>query len=180
MKVNYYKQFGSIEAKSIHPISKAFLDYLEENKIGTLNVEEFENIDGLGLRAFVNGEEFLLGNAKILAKYQIQNKYEKEEEKIAKEGNSIVYVVKNKEVASIIGVNDIVRENAKEVIESLNKKDIQTIMLTGDNKETAEKIAHSIGITKVISNVLPSEKAKMVKDLKIKGNYVLMCGDRNK
>ena len=74
-------------------------------------------------------------------------------------------------------MNDVVRENSKEVIETLNKCNIQTIMLTGDNKETSEKIASDIGITKVISNVLPSEKADVVKKLKEENNFVMMCGD---
>lgn len=168
---------GSIEAKSIHPIGKAFTDYLAENKIGTLNIENFENITGLGLKAIIENDEILIGNLKILSKYQIENKHEEDEKKISEEGNSIVYVVKNKEIIALIGVNDIVRENAKEVIAILNKNKIQTIMLTGDNKQTAEKIAKNIGITKIIANVLPNEKAKTVRGLKETGKYVLMCGD---
>ena len=168
---------GSIENKSTHPIGKAFTDYLEENKIPLLEVEIFENIAGLGIIGKVNGEEILLGNSKILVKYEIKNKYLEDEKKLAEKGKSIVYVVKNKEIIALIGVNDIVREDAKEVISILNKNKIQTIMLTGDNKETAEKIAKNIGITKVISNVLPSEKAKIIKELKQEDKYVMMCGD---
>lgn len=168
---------GSIENKSTHPIGKAFTDYLEENKIPLLEVEIFENIAGLGIIGKVNGEEILLGNSKILDKYEIENIHLKDEKRLAEKGNSIVYVVKDKEIIALIGVNDIVRENAKEVISILNKNKIQTIMLTGDNKETAEKIAKDIGITKVISNVLPSEKAKIIKELKQEDKYVMMCGD---
>lgn len=168
---------GSIETKSTHPIGKAFTDYLTENKIETLDIKEFENIAGLGLKAIIENDEILIGNSKILSKYQIENKHEDDEKKISAEGNSIVYIVKNKDIIAIIGVNDIVRENAKEVISILNENKIQTIMLTGDNEKTAEKIAKDIGITKVISNVLPNEKAKTVKKLKETGNYVLMCGD---
>ena len=168
---------GSIEAKSIHPIGKAFTDYLIENKIETLNVENFENMTGLGIKATIEGDELLIGNEKILSKFQIENKHKADEKKIAEEGNSIVYVAKNKEIIALIGVNDIVRENAKEVISILNEDKIQTLMLTGDNIQTAEKIANDIGITKVIANVLPNEKAKTVKELKEAEKYVLMCGD---
>ena len=168
---------GSIEKKSTHPIGKAFIDYLEENKIESLNIENFENISGLGIKANIGSDEILLGNAKILSKYQIENKYAEDEMKIAEEGNSIIYVVKNKEIIAIIGVNDIVRENTKEVISALNKNKIKTIMLTGDNKNTAEKIAKDLEITEVIANVLPIEKAKKIKELKENGNYVMMCGD---
>ena len=168
---------GSIEKKSTHPIGKAFTDYLEENKIELIEVEDFSNLSGLGIKANVNGNEVLVGNAKLLAKYEIVNNHIDDEKQIADEGNSIVYVVRNKEIIGLIGVNDIVRENAKEVILELNKRKIKTIMLTGDNKQTAKKIAENIGITEVISEVMPKEKASTVKALKQSGNFVMMCGD---
>ncbi len=168
---------GSIEAKSTHPIGKAFTDYLEENKIEKIQIDEFENIAGLGITAKVKGEKIILGNSKILDKYSIKNNYLKDERKLAQNGNSIIYAVKENKVLALIGVNDIVRENAKEVINNLNKNKIETIMLTGDNEETAKKIAKTIGITKVIANVMPQEKANMVKKLKQEGKYVMMCGD---
>ncbi len=168
---------GSIEAKSTHPIGKAFTDYLEENKIEKIQIEEFENIAGLGITAKVNNEKIILGNSKILDKYSIQNNYLEDERKLAQNGNSIIYAVKENKIIALIGVNDIVRENAKEVVNSLNKNKIETIMLTGDNEETAKKIAKTIGITKVIANVMPQEKANMVKKLKQEGKYVMMCGD---
>ncbi len=168
---------GSIEAKSTHPIAKAFTSYLEENKIQALEVNNFENISGLGIKANIENDEILLGNSKMLENYRIQNNHLDDEKSLSEMGNSIVYVVKNKEIIAIIGINDIVRENAKEVISILNKNNIQTIMLTGDNIKTAEKIAKDIGITKVIANVLPSEKAQMIKNLKNENNFVMMCGD---
>ncbi len=168
---------GSIESKSTHPIGKAFTDYMEENKIPILELEEFENVSGYGIIGKVKSEKIIIGNSKILEKYEIENKYLKDEKSLAQKGNSIVYVVKNNEIIALIGVNDIVREEAKNVIEILNKNKIQTIMLTGDNKETAEKIAKNIGITDVISNVLPSEKANVIKKLKSENKFVMMCGD---
>ncbi len=168
---------GSIEAKSTHPIGKAFENYLQENNIEKLEVEEFENIAGYGIIGKINNEEFILGNSKILDKYNIKNNYIKDEEELTKRGNSIVYVANKNKILALIGVNDVVRENVTEVIEELNKNKINTIMLTGDNKETAEKIAKEIGITNVISNVLPSEKTQVIKELKNKNKFVIMCGD---
>ena len=78
---------------------------------------------------------------------------------------------------ALIGVNDIVRKNVKDVIKQLKNHNIKTIMLTGDNKETAEKIGKELGITKVISNVLPSQKSETIKKLKEDGNRVMMSGD---
>ncbi len=173
---------GSIESKSNHPISKAFTDYLTEKKIKILDVKEFENIPGLGIKGIIcNGEdenqEILLGNYKLLEKYKIENNHESDERELAEKGNSIIYVVKDRKIIALIGVNDIVRENTKNVIKQLSEKNIETVMLTGDNEQTAQKIADEIGISKVIANALPDKKANMVKDLKKDNKFIMFCGD---
>lgn len=168
---------GSLEKSSTHPISNAFKTYMQENKINYLEACNFEDISGYGIRGKIRNDEIILGNAKILSKYNIENVHKKDEKELAKDGNTIVYVIKNKEVISLIGINDIVRENAKEVIENLKKYKIEPIMLTGDNNETARKIASIIGIENVISNVTPNEKVKTIKRLKEEGKLVMMCGD---
>lgn len=168
---------GSLEKSSTHPISNAFKTYMQENKINYLEACNFEDISGYGIRGKIRNDEIILGNAKILSKYNIENVHKKDEKELAKDGNTIVYVIKNKEVISLIGINDIVRENAKEVIENLKKYKIEPIMLTGDNDETARKIASIIGIENVISNVTPNEKVKTIKRLKEEGKLVMMCGD---
>lgn len=162
---------SSVESKSTHPIAKAFEGY------SIKEVEQFENIAGHGIKGIVNKQEIILGNSKILEYYNIENKHQEDETKLSKEGNSIIYVVQNKNIIAIIGVNDIVRENTKDVISKLNKHKIQTIMLTGDNKETASIIANKIGIKNVIADVLPSQKADIIKELKKDGKKVMMCGD---
>ena len=178
MKNNELLQLvGSLESKSTHPIGKAFTDYLEENKITKVEVKDFENVSGHGIIGTVNNQKMIIGNSKILEKYNIENNYKKEEEELSKNGNSIVYVTQNNKIIALIGVNDIVRDNAKQVIKELNENKIDTIMLTGDNKDTATKIAEDIGITKVIANVLPSEKTNVIKKLKSENKNVMMCGD---
>ncbi len=168
---------GSIETKSTHPIGKAFTDYLEEKKLKQLEVNDFENISGYGVIGKVNNKKIIIGNSKILEKYNIENTHKQDEIKLANNANSIVYVVQDGIIIALIGVNDIVRSETKETIGKLKDRNIQTIMLTGDNKETAQKIANEIGITEVISNVLPKEKSKTISDLKNKNNFVMMCGD---
>ena len=168
---------GSIEEKSTHPIGKAFVDYMQENKISKLDVYNIQNIAGYGLVGEINQDKIILGNRKIVEKFNIKNNYLNDEKKLAIEGNSIIYVVKNEEIIALIGVNDIIRKNSKEVIKNMNEQNIKTIMLTGDNKETAEKIGRELGITEVIPNVLPAQKAETIKELKAKGNRVMMCGD---
>ena len=168
---------GSVEAKSTHPIGKAFSEYLKENDLQQLEVKNFENISGHGIIGEVQENKIVLGNRKIIEKYNIENNHLEDEQNLALEGNTIIYVVKNEEIIALIGINDITRKNADDVIRKLNKENIETIMLTGDNKEVAEKIGNDIGITRVIADVLPAEKADLVKKLKQNGKKVMMCGD---
>ena len=168
---------GSIEETSTHPIGTAFVEYMQENKIAKLEAKNIENIAGYGLTGEIDNKKIILGNRKIIEKFSIENKHLEDEKALADNGNSIIYVANEKEILALIGVNDIVRKNAKNVIENLKKCNIKTIMLTGDNKETAEKIGKELGIDKVISNVLPSQKSETIKQLKEDGNKVMMCGD---
>ena len=177
------KLAASLEQKSTHPIAKAFTQYLTDNKQDPLEVKDFNNVSGYGLTGTVDGKRIVLGNSKILEKENIKlskedaKKYKEDEEKLASKGNSIVYLVVDNKVLAIIGVNDVIRENTKEVISKLNGRGIKTIMLTGDNKQTAEKIAKEIGITEVIADVTPHQKAETVKKLKAENKHVMMCGD---
>ena len=171
------KMVGSIEEKSTHPIGKAFMDYMVENKIEKLNVENMQNIAGYGIIGTINNEKIILGNRKIIEKFSIENNHLKDEKDLALVGNSIVYIANENKILALIGVNDVVRENAKDVIKELKKYNVKTIMLTGDNKQTAEKIGKELEITEVISNVLPSQKSDTIKSLKENGNKVMMCGD---
>ena len=178
MQVNELLQLaGSIESQSTHPISKAFEEYIKENKIKILPVKDFKNISGYGITGTVNGKSLILGNYKILENFKIKNSYQSEEKELAKKGNSIVYIAEENQIIALIGVNDIVREESKIIIEKLNKNGIESIMLTGDNSKTADIIAKEIGITKVISDVLPTQKAEEIKKLKAQGKKVMMCGD---
>lgn len=171
------KLAGSLEQKSSHPIAKAFKSYLNEHKITPLEVTNFENISGLGIKGQINNETIILGNAKMVDKYKIKNTHQTDEKNLTETGNSIIYVIQNNQIIGLIGVNDIIRKNVKNVIKNLQKNQIETVMLTGDNQKTAEKIAHELGITKVISNVVPKEKANVIKKLKQANKYVMMCGD---
>lgn len=168
---------GSLETKSTHPISKAFEEYLKKNKLQPLDVKEFKNISGLGITGKIDDKEIILGNSKILEHFLIENKNKEDEKKLTTEGNSIIYVVENKNIIAIIGVNDIIRNNIEKVIKNLNNMNIETIMLTGDNEQTAKIIANKIGLKTVIANVMPTEKADKIKQLKKQGKRVMMCGD---
>ncbi len=173
----FIRLIASMEHQSTHPIGKAFLRYVEEKKLALEDVDSFQNISGMGIKANINQKEFYVGNEKLLKKLNIKNTKQKETEELTKQGNSIVYCVSDKKIIGVIGVKDIVRENAKVTVEKLIKMKKNVIMLTGDHENTANIIASSIGIQKVISNVLPQEKTKILKELIDQGHYVMMVGD---
>ena len=168
---------SSLEDKSTHPIASAFKNYAKENNLKQLEVDEFKNITGIGLRGIINKKEYLVGNSKIFKKFKLDNKFLKEEKELSLNGNSIVYVVEDNNVIALIGVKDIIRNNASSVIKKLKKINKKVIMLTGDNEITANIIAKSIGIKDVIANVSPKDKSNKIRELKAKGLKVMMVGD---
>ncbi len=165
---------ASLESKTPHPIAKAFLD---ANKKKLLNVKEFLNIPGIGVKGSINKEEIIIGNNKLFKEFKIKNDYLKDEEELTKLGNSIVYLVVDKKIFGLFGVKDIIRSDAKSAILKLQEMNKEIVMLTGDNPETAEIIANSLGIKKVIASVMPSEKTKVIKELVNSNHKVMMVGD---
>lgn len=163
---------ASLEAKSTHPITTAFQDIKTKK-----NVDDFKIIEGIGLEGKMDKNKYYLGNSKILNKLKIENEYQKDENKLKESGNSIIYVIENNKVLALIGVKDIIRPSAKEAIKELKRLDKEVIMLTGDNKETATKIAKELGINNIISNVMPKEKTNEIKKLLNDNKKVMMIGD---
>lgn len=168
---------SSLENKTTHPIASSFKEYSKTNNLKFLDVDDFKNIAGIGLSGTINDKSYLIGNNKLFDKYKINNNMLREEKKLSLDGNSIVYVIEDKKVIGLIGVKDIIRDNAKDVINKLKSIDKRIIMLTGDNEITADIIAKSIGIKEVIANVSPKDKSNKIKELKNKGFKVMMVGD---
>ena len=167
----------SLENYSSHPISKAFNDYQIKYNYPKYDVTNFNEIAGIGLTGVINNNQYYLGNNKLFQLLNISNNYEKDEETLKQSNNSIVYVIENNQVIGLIGVSDIVRKDINQVIKKLKNKQIDVIMLTGDNFEVANNIATSIGIANVISDVLPSDKVNVIKDLINNNKSVMMVGD---
>ena len=179
-KVNNYSSYkeselkviiSSLESKSSHPIAGAF----KSDKLKLKEVKNYKNIDGVGLEGTIENNKYYIGNSRLFEILNIKNEYLSDEEKLTLEGNSILYVIENKNVIALVGVKDIIRADAKDIISELSK-DKEVIMLTGDNKVTAGVIAKELNINNVISNVLPSEKVKEIKKL-MKDKTVMMIGD---
>ena len=166
---------AKIESKSEHPIAKAIRKYVV-NLENDIHVEDFKAIPGYGVSAVVENEKYLIGNKKLMAENGIEIENSNNEEDLICIGNSILYVAKNNKIIALIGVKDVVKENAKKVVAKLKEQHINVVMLTGDNEKTAEYIASELGINNVIANVKPREKAETINKLK-KYGMVAMCGD---
>ena len=168
---------ASIENKSEHPIARGIVDYAKNKNIELLEAKDFKNISGYGIYAKLNENEYYIGNTKLMKEQNIDIEEKlKDEEELEKDGNSILFVSENSKVIALIGVKDTIRENVKEVTRKLKEQGKKVVMLTGDNESTAKSIAKSIGITDVIANVLPKQKAEKIQELK-KDGLVMMCGD---
>ncbi len=170
------KIVASIEKKSEHPIARAIVTVAEEKGIDLEEIGEFEAIPGYGVKAKIEDKKYFIGNRKLMEEQNIEIKNDEDEIKLVSEGNSILYVAKNKELLCVIGVKDVLKDNIETVIKELKEKNIDIVMLTGDNEKTAKFIASKIGIDKVIANVLPKQKAEEISKLKEQG-IVMMCGD---
>ncbi len=168
---------ASLEEKSSHPIANAFKDYKNNNKLKLLNVKNFCSLEGIGLSGIINKKEIYVGNNKLFTKLKIKNKYKNIEDELTTNAHSIVYIIENKKVIGLVGIKDIIRTNVKKTVTNLKKQGINVVMLTGDNKNTAQIIAREIGINEIISNVLPEEKSSYIKKLLKNSKNVMMVGD---
>ena len=164
---------ASLENNSTHPIASAFKEYYDSK----IKVNNFSNIPGIGISGMINKEEIYIGNNKLFKELNIKNDYLGVEKELLEKGNSVIYAIKNKKVIALIGVKDIIRDNAKNTIMKLKELGKEVIMLSGDNEMAAGIIAKELGINKVIANVLPKEKNKVIKELLHDNHKVMMVGD---
>ena len=170
---------GSVEAASEHPIGKAVALGAEERDVELSTPTDFSALRGQGVVGTVDGVEVTVGKAKLMAErgLQIPERYTNAMEQIEIAGNTAFLVGWNGNVRGTIGVADTVRASSAEAVSALRKMGVDVIMLTGDNRRTAETIAAEIGITTVIAEVLPGDKAEEIRRLQHIGNSVGFVGD---
>jgi copper-exporting ATPase len=171
------KDIASLENKSEHPIARAIVNKAQEDNIRLIDVKDFKVIPGFGIEGKTADEKhYLIGNKKLMLENNVELTNSEDEQKLISDGNSILFVSLNKKLVALLGVSDVIKENVPQVITELKSKNIDVVMLTGDNEKTANVIANQIGITNVVANVTPKEKAETINKLKEKG-LVMMCGD---
>ena len=166
------KILKSLEKNSNHPLAKSIYN----NERDIFEVQDFEEVPGLGVKGIINGKQYYAGNYKYVEKMNVENKLRDNEAIFASKGESIVYLFDEKETILIIGLADTIKKDITDTIKKLEKLDKKIIMLTGDNEKTARAIAKQIGIENIISNVNPEQKLDKIKELN-KNNKVAMVGD---
>ncbi|OPZ78108.1 MAG: Copper-exporting P-type ATPase A [Alphaproteobacteria bacterium ADurb.Bin438] len=158
---------ASSEFGTNHPIGMAIVKKGKELSLDLIKPSDFKAFAGLGVRSKINDYELLVGNIKFMRKNDIDFEiFDRKIDDLTEEGKSLVLVAINKEIKGLIAICDKVKDEANEVIEALKQSDIDSVMITGDNKKSAEKIASEIGIRQIYSEVLPEEKALIIEQIK--------------
>ncbi len=168
----------SAEVNSEHPLAKAIVNEGTQRGLKNQKAVDFKNFPGRGVKVKIAEDEILVGNARLLAENKISTEALADQlGERTKHGESVVFIAKNQRLIGAITLADRIKENARNAIIELKKTGLQPIMLTGDNRNTAQAIAEELGIELVIAEVLPADKANKIKELQASGKNVAMVGD---
>jgi Cu+-exporting ATPase len=169
---------ASVETVSEHPLAEAIVEGAKAKGLALGKPEAFEAIPGHGVTAIVDGRKVALGNLKMLKRLSVDlGDLEAKSETLANDGKTPMFAAVDGKAAGIIAVADTVKEDSKEAIAALHQMGIEVVMITGDNRRTAEAIARQVGLDRVLAEVLPEDKAHNVHLLQAEGKKVAMVGD---
>jgi len=169
---------SSVEKVSEHPLAQAIVEGAQARKLELAEVKDFEAIPGHGVSAKVEGKNILIGNLKLMNRENIAlGSLEEKSKFLADDGKTPMFIALDGKAAGIIAVADTVKEDSSEAIKALQALGIEVVMITGDNRRTAEAIARKVGVKRVLAEVLPEDKAKNVQLLQAEGKKVAMVGD---
>lgn len=169
---------AAAESRSGHPLSLAVVEAAGERGVKLGAVKKFEAIPGHGIRAVIDGKEVLAGTAKLMSERGIElGEVLESVERLPKAGQTLVIVAVEGRVAGVMGAADRIKPGASAAIKGMKALGIEPVMITGDNRETADVVAKELGISRVFAEVLPEEKAGYVKKLQEEGRFVAMVGD---
>jgi len=169
---------ASLERSSEHPLAAAILAGAQERGVELSDVTDFDSITGKGVRGIIDSKTVSLGNAKLLEQNQVSSSELRDHaEQLRSEGQTVMYVTVNEQLAGLIGVADPIKKTTDDAIKALHKEGVSVVMLTGDSRTTAEAVAKKLNIDSVHAEVLPDEKASVVKELQAQGKMVAMAGD---
>ncbi|GIW26248.1 copper-translocating P-type ATPase [Meiothermus sp.] len=169
---------ASADQPSQHPLARSIVQAAEEHGVGVQPPDAFDSVPGHGVVATVHGRRVLIGNKKLMERERVAlGGLEAKAAELAAQGKTVVYVAIDGKVAGLVAVADVIRPSAVEAVRALHALGLKTVMLTGDNRRTAEAVARQIGIDTVIAEVLPEDKAAKVRELQAQGHKVAMVGD---
>jgi Cu+-exporting ATPase len=169
---------ASVETGSEHPLAQAIIRESKKSGARLSNPTEFEAVYGMGVKATVDGKHILFGNRKLVQKFGLySDSIEQQMSDLESAGKTAMILSVEQKIAGIIAVADTLKESSAAAISELKKLGIEPVMLTGDNEKTAKAVAQTVGIDKVIANVLPAEKANVIKKIQSEGKVVAMVGD---
>ncbi|MDP2777714.1 MAG: heavy metal translocating P-type ATPase, partial [Anaerolineales bacterium] len=172
------KLAASVEKVSEHPLAQAIVEGAQARKLELAEVKDFDAIPGHGVSAKVEGRNILIGNLKLMNREKIAlGSLEEQSKSIADDGKTPMFIALDGKAAGIIAVADTVKEDSAEAIKVLQGMGIEVVMITGDNRRTAEAIARRVGVTRVLAEVLPEDKANNIQLLQAEGKKVAMVGD---
>ena len=169
---------ASADQPSQHPLAEAIVAGARQRGVRVVSPETFDSIPGHGVEAQVEGLRVLIGNKKLMEREMVPlDGLEEQVQRLATEGKTAMYVAVENRAAGVVAVADRIRESARRAVKSLHEVGVETVMLTGDNRRTAEAVARQLGMDTVIAEVLPEDKVEQVRRLQAAGRKVAMVGD---
>ncbi|MGH7783849.1 MAG: heavy metal translocating P-type ATPase, partial [Candidatus Binatia bacterium] len=173
---------ASLENHSEHPLASAIVSEAKSRDIDVTTVSDFESMTGIGIRGRIDGKDTSVGSEKILRSFGAELPASaggilSMAEQLRTDGQTVIFVSIDDRLAGLIGVADQIKPSAMQAIDQLHRQKIKVIMMTGDNRTTADAVARKLGIDQVFAEVMPEDKAAKVKELQSQGKIVAMAGD---
>lgn len=168
----------SLEKSSEHPLAEAIISEAEKRNLEAYQLSDFENIPGSGISGIISDKKYFAGNIRLMQLSGVETvDIEEVAKKLAEEGKTPLYVAENNQLIGLVAVADVLKPDSATAVKALKSMGLEVIMLTGDNRKTAEYIQQQAGVDKVIAEVLPQDKEKEIARLQSAGQKVIMVGD---
>lgn len=172
------KLMASLEQGSEHPLAESIVRYAKQEKMKLIEAEAFKAIPGHGVEGTIEGKKYYLGNRKLIEKIAVSELVAEElVHQLEEQGKTVMFLANEKQILALVAVADTPKKTSKEALLLLKAMGMKLFMITGDNRRTANALAHELGISNVLAEVLPEEKANEVKKLQDLGRHVAMVGD---
>jgi P-type Cu+ transporter len=169
---------AALENASEHPLAEALVRAAREKSLPVGSAENFQSVTGEGVRGHVGGREILVGNSRLLERAGVStDTLQQLAQELRTSGHTVMFAAVNNRLAGLLGVTDPIKESARDALQALQAEGIRVLMLTGDNRATAEAVGRQLGLNEIEADVLPEQKAAAIQRLQTAGALVAMAGD---